>query len=727
MNPDELARRLLATFLDELDEQVHAMNAELLALEQDPADSEHLRALFRVAHNVKGAARVADVPMVEEAFHSLESLFAAVRDAGRLLVPDDFALLFASADAIADAGQRIRREQPLGDSPLVAILPRIRDAVAAPVSAPTATPSAPRLAPAAPAERIIRPHPARSAQPALEPATRSTDAIETTAELVRVAPARLDELMAYAGELLVASSRVQERLTELHAVRDTIRELRSNSVGTNGGTVPILQQDMERVSQSFAADTRTLSRITNQLGSMVRDLRMRPFADACQALPRAVRDVAAVAQKEVRLELLGQDVDSDRAVVDALREPLLHLVRNAIDHGIEPPEERVAAGKSRDGTIRVGATLHGGKLVVTVSDDGAGVDTESLRRAYARQGRVAPESERDLGLTLLAGGISTREKATAISGRGVGLDAVRATMERIGGSVDLQWERGKGTTFILECPPTTATIRALLFLVGGQAFALPSSNVERLVRVRRADLRYAEGRALFANGETPVPVTLLSQILGIPGTAEFAELSYAVLSRAGSRRALLVVDAFLAEQEVVIRPVQRAGASLPHIIGGAVLPSGKLALVLSPSSLLASALSVNVAQPMRAEATEQRKRRILIADDSITTRTLEQSVLEAAGYDVSTASDGQDAWRKLHERGADLLISDVEMPRMDGITLCENVRRSKDFRELRVILMTGLESDEHRMRGLEAGADAYLGKSTFDQATLLDTIRQLLG
>jgi two-component system chemotaxis sensor kinase CheA len=520
---------------------------------------------------------------------------------------------------------------------------------------------------------------------------------------------------------------VQERLTELDAVRDTVRALRNGAVGPGGSAVPILQQDMERVSQSFAGDARALARITNQLGSMVRDLRMRPFADACQALPRAVRDVAAVAHKEVRLELLGQDVDSDRAVIDALREPLLHLVRNAIDHGVEPPEDRVAGGKPREATIRVGATLHGGRLVVTVSDDGAGVDTAALRRAFSRHGRAAPESERDLGLTLLTGGISTREEATAISGRGVGLDAVRATMERIGGSVDLQWERGAGTTFVLECPPSTATIRALLFLVGGQAFAVPSSNVERLVRLRRADLRYAEGRALFAAGETPLPVTLLAQVLGIPAAAEFAEVSHAVVLRAGSRRALLVVDSFQAEQEVVIRPVQRAGATLPHIMGGAVLPSGKLALVLSPSSLLAAALTVAVERPSITEATQQRKRRILIADDSITTRTLEQSVLEAAGYEVTTASDGQDAWRKLHERGADLLISDVEMPRMDGITLCENVRGSKNFHALPVILMTGLESDEHRMRGLEAGADAYLGKSMFDQATLLDTIRQLLG
>jgi two-component system chemotaxis sensor kinase CheA len=711
MSGDELTERLRATFVQELEEQVRELNGGLLALEQQPDDAERIRSLFRSAHTIKGAARVAGVPAVENVCHAMESVFAGIRDGRQTLTGSDFSLLFATFDALQEAAGRIRAGQDLRGSAVAALLPRVEDmaARATPRDSDARMSTQPRTSGAPGRRRSPRPSAqpdpaggadaagtaataAAVATPAASgrPATRETDG---GAELVRVSAERLDALLSAVGELIIATGRIMERS------------------GRNDD------------------DARRLDGATDNVADVVRRLRLRPFGDVCEALPRAVRDVAAAENKEVELTIEGADAEADRMVIDALRDPLIHLVRNAVDHGIERPDVRERAGKPRQGRVRVAAELTGGRLVVSVSDDGAGLDERSIRRSLRERGRQVPESQAELAEALIGGGFSTRQHATEISGRGVGLDIVRSALERVGGTVDVEWVEGRGTTFLLECPPTPATLRAVLVRLGAYVYAIPTAHVERLRRVRTRDLRSAAGGTMMQTGRGPIRVLSLARLLGPPLEARpLEDVANVVVVAVGSRRAALIVDDVLAEDEIVIRPLMVEEGAVPHAAGAAILPSGHVALVLATGSLLVAGLRPGTAiAPMKAAGQEARRRRILVADDSITTRTLEQSVLESAGYQVFTAVNGEDAWETLEREGADALVADVEMPRMDGFALCRRVRSSERFRELPIVLVTGLESAADRARGLEAGADAYIVKSSFDQASLLDAVHQLIG
>jgi two-component system chemotaxis sensor kinase CheA len=574
---------------------------------------------------------------------------------------------------------------------------------------------------------------------------------EAAGEQVRVPAAGLDRLLASAGELTVASSRLETRAPELEVLRDSAAGLarewqrlahhvsaaleRTGARPEVAGAVAGLGDELRRLAgaaeQAAAAsrdDARRVTRAAAEVSDRAHRLRMRPFADACDALPRVVRDVARSAGKRARLEVRGGRVDADRAVIDALREILLHLVRNAVDHGIRAPEVRARAGKAEEGRVVVAAALRGDRLQVTVSDDGAGLNEAAVRGQLARRGLPVPDSPAALGRALFEAGFSTRDQADAISGRGVGLDAVRDAVARIRGSVEVTWEAGRGTTFHLECPVSLASVRVLLAEVDGQLLALPTAAVEHLERVQPERLRQAEGRPVLVGEGAPVPVVSLARVLGPPFAERPAErAAVAVRLAAGERRLAVVVDGLLAEQEVVVRPLERIRVPLRHVSGAALLAGGDVALVLDPAALLATGLAPGAGITLAGAPAQPARRRVLVVDDSVTTRTLEQSILEAAGCEVLTAVDGAEAWERLQDEPCDLVVSDVEMPRMDGFALCRAIRESRRFRTLPVVLVTALEHEEDRARGLEAGADAYLVKSSFDQQELLDTIRELVG
>ncbi len=731
MTRDQSAARLLATFIGELEEQVRVMNADLLALETEPTDAERLKSLFRVAHTLKGAARAAGVPPIEQTCHTLEALLAQARDGKQRLTVDDFALLFLAADALGDAGQRLRAGRDLEGSSLAALRARLKRREE---KAPSRTAARPEL--------VTRPS-AASPPPQQERAEGQ----------VRVEPEKLDALLAASGQLTVAGGSVTGRRAALEAWHQFADRCATDWTRTDhrirlalerSGAPPALLQAVSGMRENLrrlahdagglaaeaASDARALSQATDEVAARVRQLRMRPFAEAYEALPRVVRDVATSAGKEVDLEMLDGAVEVDRVVLDGLRETLTQLVRNAVDHGIESPDQRERSGKPRRGKLSLSAALRGDRVSVTLSDDGAGLDLAAIRAQLQRRGLPIPPDERELVRALFEGGFSTRAEATTISGRGVGLDIARAAVERIRGTVEVTSEPGRGTSFTIECPPTLATIRALLVRVGPQVIAIPTTSVERLIRVRPEQIKHAEGRDVVVTEEAPVPLVPLGRLL--PPLVErppAGPLSVILLS-AGGRRLAVAVDELVAEQQVVLRPLKTGRRPLPYVSGAAIIGMGRVALVLNPTSVITAGLAPGTTLGSAvAPATPAReaRRRILVVDDSITTRALEQSILESAGYDVVTAVDGADGWKVLQENGCDLVVSDIEMPRMDGFALCLAIRASKRFKEVPVVLVTALETPEHRARGLDVGADAYIGKSSFDQKNLLDTIRQLVG
>ncbi|HEY0971113.1 MAG TPA: hybrid sensor histidine kinase/response regulator [Gemmatimonadales bacterium] len=770
---DALAARLRLTFLEELDEQLEVMNRELLAMEgSDDGHAERVAGVFRVAHTLKGAARVAGIPLVESVCHALESLLADVRAGRRSLDAGAFSLLFTAVDVLGDAGQRLRAGQSLDGSPLHALDRQLATGFDVPLSGELLPPGAEEVEGGREGDRRGTTPPRAPDVPA--PATRhdgdtgatmsgatapgaTTGAGAAAEPLVRIQAAKLDDLLNAAGELAVAVARAGRRPQSLQQLSGEVEEwvgswqhvaprLRQALAGTDtpagrqarelldGMDAALRRIGMElgRAVDAARSDAHALARASDEVDEGVYRLRTRPFSEAAEALPRAVRDVAAASGKEVELRITGGEIEADRAVLDAVRDALLHLVRNAVDHGIEAPDARERAGKPRRGVVEVAATVAGGQLRVTVSDDGRGLDVAAIREGLVRRGLPVPDDDRDVARMLFEGGFSTRREATTFSGRGVGLDVVRSVAGRVRGSVDVHWTPGAGTTFALETPLTLATLHALVVRVGEVRLAIPTLAVARLLRVRTEELRSAGGRQVVALPDGPVAVVSLASLLGPPLTGSPSDDSrrWVVLVEAGERRLGVVVDELLEQTELVVRAVERRGAGpLPYLAGAALLSDGLVALVLHPPALVALGLGRRGEQdtPLPAQAVPDRgPARILVVDDSITTRTLEQSVLEAAGHEVVTAVDGQDGWRLLQERGADLVITDVEMPRMDGFALCETIRASRRFAQLPVVLVTSLESPEHRARGLEAGADAYVVKSGFDQEALLATVRDLL-
>lgn len=715
----------MATFLGELEEHIRALERDALALEKDPGDgrAERWKTLFRTAHSLKGAARSAGVSPIEQACHGLEAILGAARDGEVLPGAGVVQLLLSAADALEDARNRLQAREELTGGALGAFLARLEVGSFRAGALPPGR--------AAPPDSAAAPAGSAPEMPEL-PARAGTHA-----GFVRLPATKLDTLVARSSELLVARRRAASRQGDLAHVRELMARclVEGRRSGHMVESLKKLERGIERLAQGLAADQRMLDVAASALEEEVQHARMLPFGEACEGLERMVRDLARAAGKDVELVVEGTDVELDRAILDGLRDPLLHLVRNAVDHGVEPPAERVARGKPARACIRVAAALAGAGVEVVVADDGPGLDLDAIREQAAKRKIPVPEEQWELVRLVLLPGFSTRRLITELSGRGVGLDVVKHRVEVLHGSVEIGFEPGRGTRVVLSLPLTLTTLRVLILRAGGQCFALPTANVRRLVRAGAGDLGAVEGREVLLSDGAPVPVVSLAETVDLAhdGQPERAERAGAkiplVVVAAGERAIAFAVDELLDEQEVVVKSLGPRLRRVRHFAGATVLPSGRLALILAAADLVQTALGRGPGRALAPALEDQAaaaKRRVLVVDDSVTTRSLEKSMLEAAGYEVLAASDGAEAWELLQERGADLVVADVEMPRMDGFALTEAIRGSARFRDLPVVLVTSLEAERDKARGLEAGADAYLPKSAFDHTELLQVIVQLL-
>lgn len=706
MDRDQLAQALLATFLEELEGHVEALNRDLLALEKEVAPArrgELLAALQRTVHSVKGASRAVAATLIETACHRLEEVLIAVQR-GRPATPEVYELCFATVDALDDAGRRLGQKQELKGSPLEALVPRLAAEAHAPGAG--AQPEAP-TAPSPPPEAAAPEAPSAESLP------------------VRVSAQKLDALLSRSGELRVASLRLEGRVEAMEVLHEELSHLRARLGGEDAEAARRLEARLSQLARGLAADRLALQQVAGGLDDEVRRARTLPFAEACAGLERSARDVARAEGKKVRLDIHGGALELDRTILQGLREPLLHLVRNAVAHAIELPAARRQALKPDEGRIILSARLYGGRVQVTVEDDGKGLDLAAIRAQARARGLEPPEDDAQAARLIFLPGLTTAPRVTAVSGRGVGLDVVRAEVEALRGSVDVASRPGKGTRFVLDVPLTLSTLRVLLLTAGGQTFAVEGESVERLVRLAPSNVREVEGRQVWVAEHELVPLASLANVLGLPSAPPRARPSAMVLE-AGGARAALVVDEVVAEQEVLIRGFGARIRRVPHASGAAVLPDGRLALLLNAAAVVRTAEGRPTATLFPTPTAKQARRRVVLADDSLTTRTLEQSILESAGFDVIACADGAEAWERLQRLGADAVVTDVEMPRMDGFALTEAVRASPRFNKLPVVLVTARASPEDRQRGLEVGASAYLVKSAFEQTHLLEALRRLL-
>lgn len=706
----ELRERLHDIFVAEAAERLAAMDAALLALEGEadgPDSARHLGEAFRQAHTLKGGARAAGMPDVERVAHVLESAFERLRS-GEPGGPDTWGSIYAATDAL---------------KALVAGRAADVDAVVAALEQPAAASSS------SSSEAAM----SSSVAAAVPDGTAAGPAGSAASSSVRIPVARLEALMAEVRELHAVLAGLRQRAAEARSLANEtsrlarfIRHRRRRRDAalppvSLGATAPQegleLIDEMGRLRRRLDGDVHRLEQVAGELGETVRRLRMVPVAVALGTLPRLVRDTAATCGKQVRLELSGEATEVDRSVVEDIGGVLAHLVRNAVDHGLEDPARRAVVGKPATGSITVSAREERGTLIIEVCDDGDGIDEEAIRRRAVELGLVSADEATAAGLDLVFHpGFTTVGRITEVSGRGVGLDAVRATVEALQGTVTLATELGSGTTVTLSLPLTIATTRCLVLRAGGHRLALPLATVSRVERRRD-------------NGAQERSSPDLTAVLGLPRAASGATPDLAVWSATSG----FLVDEIGAEEELVVHTLPPPLHRVRFTAGAAVLGTGELVPVLHAADVFraaarGAAVAVPAGGPGPAEIAPRPpgRRVVVVADDSVTTRTLERVLLESAGYEVRTAADGAQALALVQAGGCDALVSDVEMPVLDGFALCERLRADSRFGRFPIVLVTDRGDRRDRERGLAAGADAYIVKREFDQETLLATLRRFL-
>ncbi len=710
-------------FESEAEEYLNRLESGLLLLDSGDRDPSLIEEVFRQAHSLKGAARMLGVRPVEALTHLLEDRLVPIRRGRRSLSRGEATRMLGSLDAL----RRMVREAVTGEPAGVdeeEVARALTDSNGDP--GPDLPPDPhPNQGPEP--EEETRQEPARGGTTVATPAEASRAPGKRVGgpdrELLRLDPRLLDSLMEEAGELLLLRARLARRLQAAQAVLDEWEA--DEAAGQRAG------QSLSSIVGGLRQDLSQLDRTVEALDQDLRQARLVPADTLFRPFARLLRDLTLQRDQEVELRVEGGEILADRKILADLKDALTHLVRNAVDHGLEDRAERLAAGKPGRGVLVLAASRRGGEFVLEVRDDGRGLDSERLKIAAARHGLCAREELERMGeaqLRLLAfrAGLSTKEQVTELSGRGIGLSAVRERVVRMGGRVEVETAPSAGTTFRLAVPVSLTSVRALLVRSGEGVYALPLDAVRATRLIAREELGSLGGvPAILHRGES-IPVLRLACLLGLPAPPLPDDEPWpAVLLLAPQGGLTLLVDEVLADQEVVVRSLGPLLEGVPHLIGASPLPDGGLGLVLDTSSLLEAA-SRPASPTQGAPAPRPPRQRILLAEDSLATRVQLQRVLEGAGFEVLAAVDGQAAWENLQHQEVDGVLSDLDMPRLDGLELTRRIRAHPQFRKLPVVLLTSLASEEDRRRGLELGADAYLTKQAFRHDLLLATLRRLL-
>jgi two-component system, chemotaxis family, sensor kinase CheA len=729
-NDPEFRRRLRALFEAEASEHLRAIRSDAFALERTGTAAEHqelVERIFRETHTLKGAARMVGEVDAESLCHSLEQRLSGLKQAGRQVPPPTIADLH---EEIAEIARTLRL-------PVEAMPPPQEQGTDGSASAPPAPP-----APAAPVAASVRVPGAR------------LDALLMRAEEMVGAKLTGDQ---HAASLRALSNRGAGWRKELERVRSDLAALRrfvdsgeASPVAKELGAVlhyldwsheflRELHGDVARLAKVVGADQRRLGSMIEHLLDETKEILMQPFSALLEIFPAFVRDIARQQEKEIELVIDGAETEIDRRVLEELRDALLHLVRNSIDHGIEPAEERRRRDKPERGRLAIAIEgRSGGNVEITVADDGRGIDPAQVTASARRRGLLpagAPDlSDEDAIALLFRSGFSTRDVATDLSGRGLGLAIVREKAEQIGGTVSVENAPGRGMTFRVLVPLTLARFRGLFIAAQTQMFVIPAPFVRRVLRLRDTDVRRIKDQEVIEHDGAPVVVLRLGDVLGLPAATTKkrpeVERAFVVLLESGRSRVALRVDQVPYEQEIVMKNLGRMLRGARQYVGATITGGDRIVPVLNVSHLLgASARGAGAERPAGRTPpgpVERRKRTVLVVEDSITSRSLLKSILQAAGYEVRTAVDGADAMTVLKFEPIDLVISDVQMPRMDGFELTAKIRADKELSTLPVVLITSLASREDRERGGDAGANAYIVKSSFDQSDLLEAMGRLI-
>lgn len=750
MTPDQMRdASLLELFSLEAEAQVQVLSTGLLALERDPTQAEYLESCMRAAHSLKGAARIVGVNAGVSVAHVMEDCLVGAQERRLVLGAEHIDALLQGTDLltrIATPGNNVGA--PDIDA-YVALMGRLLDPNAAQLPAPVPTSLEVPVDPVS--IELLVPEPFA----APEPASKNKRVTEGGERVLRVTAERLNSLLDLSSKSLVETQRLKPWLATLQRLKRQqgtgLRALEELNVHLKDHALSLQAQEALGDARRLLAETQQLlaqkaaeldefawqaSQRAQVLYDTALACRMRPFADVLSGQVRMVRDLGRSLGKQVRLEIEGEKTQVDRDVLEKLEAPLTHLLRNAVDHGIEAPEQRVLAGKPAEGLIRLRASHQAGLLVLELVDDGAGVDLERVRRSIVERG-LSPEqtaaslSEEELLTFLFLPGFSLRDKVTEVSGRGVGLDAVQHMVRQLRGAVVLEQTAGEGSRFHLEVPLTLSVVRSLVVEVGSEAYAFPLAHIERMCDLAPEDIVQVEGRQHFWHEGRHIGLVAASQLLDRPSTQNGGQTLKVVVIRERETIYGVAVERFIGERTLVVLPLDERLGKVQDISAGALLDDGSVVLIIDVEDLLRSVEKLldtgrleRIARQNQAQAP---RKRILVVDDSLTVRELQRKLLLNRGYDVAVAVDGMDGWNALRSEDFDLLITDIDMPRMDGIELVSLLRRDNRLQSLPVMVVSYKDREEDRRRGLDAGADYYLAKASFHDDALLDAVVELIG
>jgi len=744
--PDLSQSSMLDLFRMEVDSHAQALTAGLLALERDPVAADHLERCMRAAHSLKGAARIVGLRAGVSITHAMEDYFVAAQRGCSVLRREHIDQLLHGVDLLHQMSRTAEQDMDRWEAQKLEEVAAFVDALNRAVASPAVIDVVP-----APAE-TERPQDER-----LATARRGEEGGEVEKSgVIRVTADNLNRLLGLAGESLVESrgfksfadsllrlKRFQYGLQHaLDRLREQLPQRLSNQAQVTLAEVQRRALECQQFLAQRLVEMETFDRRAAQLSHRLYDgalaCHMRPFADGVQVFPRMVRDLARAMGKQVRFDIGGEDTQVDRNILEKLEAPLGHLLRNALDHGIESPEERLAAGKPAEAMLSIEARHDAGRLQVTVADDGRGIDLERLRAAVIERKLSNAETaarldDAELLQFLFLPGFSLKEAVTDISGRGVGLDVVQSVLKQIRGTVRITTRRGQGTRFQMELPLTLSVARALLVEVGAEAYAVPLAYIRHALKLAQSDIELLEGRPHFDLDGRSVGLVTAHQLLGVSPPPAAGDLLAVIVLGDATHLYGLIVDRLLGERELVVQSLDPRLGKIKDVAAGALMEDGSPALILDVEDIirsiekLAGAGGLSGVAPDALGAAGAKRKRVLVVEDSFTVRELERKLLVNSGFEVEVAVDGMDGWNAARTGHFDLVITDVDMPRMDGIELVTLIKKDPHKKSLPVMIVSYKDRPEDRRRGLDAGADYYLAKGSFHDETLLRAVVDLIG
>lgn len=785
---DEFMKKLFEAFKVESEEHLRVIGNCLLELEKDPGEEEKteiIETMYREAHSLKGAARSVNLKEIESICQSVEAVFAALKGERIETSTELFDTLLRATDAME---QLVSGQEDVRVQPLVEQLNELSADATGRVSThsgkgpepaqehpqpPTELDEADRGVSHESTDEAVSEEEVPEVEP-YRPSPIPNRDRNSGSETIRIAVDKLDPLLRQAGEMVAVKLTAEQRLADLSELLTTLEKWRQKwtsvsshdrAIGKllltrnrgavseadgdqvqklveflewNEGLVKSLETKVKEIARSTEADSRVHGGMVDDLLDDMMNVMMLPCSSYLDIVPKMVRDLSRHGGKEVYLAVEGADLEIDRRILDEMKDPLIHLVRNSIDHGIETPDERERKGKPRQGEVTISiAQLSGSQIEMNVSDDGAGIDSATVVEAAAKRGILSQDETTDLEATdalslVFRSEVSTSSVVSTISGRGLGLAIVREKVENLGGHVSVVTTPDVGTSFRVVLPVTLSTFRGILVEVSDRLFVLPTANVERVARIKKDLIKTVGNRDTIEVDGVTVPLVRLADVLELPNVEDkngSSPLLPVIMLNAGTGLVSFSVDAIAQEQEVLVKFLGKQLSRVRNVAGATVLGSGKLAPILSATDLIKSAIksAFTGARPGKpVERLESRTKNILVVEDSITSRMLLKNILETSGYGVTTSVDGVEAMTALKSQDFDLVVSDVQMPRMDGFELTASIRSDEKLKDLPVVLVTSLGSREHRERGIEVGANAYINKGGFDQNDLLQTLARLI-